>query len=123
VIRAWLAAAAVLGLSSVAAGAVGAHLAASGGAAGLLRTAALYGLSHAAVLVGLAALLRDREAPRLALIVAGWAFAVGTLLFSLSLIALGLTGIRAFGAVTPFGGAGLLIGWAAVAAYALRSPR
>ena len=80
-IRAWLTAAAVLGLVSVIAGAVGAHIAASGGAAELLRTAALYGLPHAAALVGLSALIRGREAPGLALVVAGWAFTLGALLF------------------------------------------
>lgn len=118
-IRAWLAAAAILGLVSVTAGAAGAHLAAFGGAVELLRTAALYGLPHAAALVGLSALVRERESPGLALTIAGWAFAFGALLFSVSLIALGLTGIRAFGAVTPIGGAGLLIGWAALAGHAL----
>jgi uncharacterized membrane protein YgdD (TMEM256/DUF423 family) len=85
-----------------------------------LRTAALYGLPHAAALVGLSALIRGREAPGLALVVAGWAFTLGALLFTLSLMALGITGIRGFGAVTPFGGAGLLIGWASLAAHAFR---
>jgi uncharacterized membrane protein YgdD (TMEM256/DUF423 family) len=39
-------------------------------------------------------------------------FAAGVVLFSGSLYALGWTGRRAWGAVSPFGGACLLLGWA-----------
>jgi uncharacterized membrane protein YgdD (TMEM256/DUF423 family) len=46
------------------------------------------------------------------LFAAGWSFAGGIVLFSGSLYALAVTGRRAWGAVTPFGGAGLLLGWA-----------
>jgi uncharacterized membrane protein YgdD (TMEM256/DUF423 family) len=99
---------------------VGAHLSTGDNAAELLHTAADYGLPHAAALVGLSALTHGRAAPGFALITAGWAFALGGLLFSLSLVALGSTGIRAFGVVTPFGGVALLIGWAALGAGALR---
>ena len=42
---------------------------------------------------------------------AGWAFIVGTLLFSGSLYALALTGVRTLGAITPFGGVAFLAGW------------
>jgi uncharacterized membrane protein YgdD (TMEM256/DUF423 family) len=42
---------------------------------------------------------------------AGWAFLVGTVLFSGSLYTLALTGIRSLGAVTPFGGVAFLLGW------------
>jgi uncharacterized membrane protein YgdD (TMEM256/DUF423 family) len=37
---------------------------------------------------------------------------VGTLLFSGSLYALALSGVRWLGAVTPFGGMAFLAGWA-----------
>ena len=43
---------------------------------------------------------------------AGLAFAFGILVFSGSLYALSLTGVRAWGAVTPVGGAAFLVGWA-----------
>ena len=43
---------------------------------------------------------------------AGWLFIAGMVLFSGSLYALALTGRRAWGAVTPFGGVCLLLGWA-----------
>ena len=46
------------------------------------------------------------------LFAAGWSFAAGIVLFSGSLYALAVTGRRTWGAVTPFGGAGLLLGWA-----------
>ncbi|MGA9162558.1 MAG: DUF423 domain-containing protein [Actinomycetota bacterium] len=43
---------------------------------------------------------------------AGWLFVAGIVLFSGSLYALAVTGRRAWGAVTPFGGVCLLLGWA-----------
>jgi uncharacterized membrane protein YgdD (TMEM256/DUF423 family) len=46
---------------------------------------------------------------------AGWAFVAGTLLFSGSLYALALTGVKWLGAVTPFGGVAFLVGWASLA--------
>jgi uncharacterized membrane protein YgdD (TMEM256/DUF423 family) len=46
------------------------------------------------------------------LVAAGWLFAGGIVLFSGSLYALAVTHNRAWGAVTPFGGTCLLLGWA-----------
>jgi uncharacterized membrane protein YgdD (TMEM256/DUF423 family) len=46
------------------------------------------------------------------LFAAGWLFAGGIVLFSGSLYALAVTHNRAWGAVTPFGGTCLLLGWA-----------
>jgi uncharacterized membrane protein YgdD (TMEM256/DUF423 family) len=92
-IRAWLAAAGLGGFLSVAAGAAGAHLAAGSRAADLLHTGAIYGMVHAAALVGVAAIAERRERPTIALRIAGWAFAVGLLLFSLSIDALAATGL------------------------------
>ena len=43
---------------------------------------------------------------------AGWMFVAGTVLFSGSLYALVLTGVRELGVVTPVGGVCLLLGWA-----------
>lgn len=42
---------------------------------------------------------------------AGWAFVLGTLLFSGSLYLLALTGTRWLGAVTPLGGVAFIAGW------------
>lgn len=55
---------------------------------------------------------------------AGWAcglFFVGILLFSFSLYVLALSGVRAWGAVTPFGGVCFLVGWAVLAVSSLRA--
>ncbi len=115
VIRAWLIAAAFGGFLSVAAGAAAAHFAAGERAAELLRTGALYGMVHAAALIGVTAMAQSRNRFGRALTVAGWSFTAGMLLFSLSLFALALTGLEWLGIITPFGGVGLLVGWAALA--------
>ena len=116
-IRAWLVAAAVGGFLSVAAGAAVAHLAAGERVAELLRTGALYGMVHAAALIAVTAIAQSRSHLGLALTIAGWSFAAGMLLFSLSLFALALIGREWLGMITPFGGAGLLVGWAALAVH------
>jgi uncharacterized membrane protein YgdD (TMEM256/DUF423 family) len=51
---------------------------------------------------------------------AGWLFVAGTVLFSFSLYALALSGVRALGAVTPFGGVAFIAGWLALAWAAVR---
>ena len=114
-IRAWLIAAALGGFLSVAAGAAAAHLPAGERGAELLRTGALYGMVHGAALIAVTAMARSRDRLGLPLTIAGWSFAVGMLLFSLSLFALALSGREWLGLITPFGGAGLLVGWAALA--------
>ena len=69
---------------------------------------------HALALV-VVGLLAMSSRPGLSLSIAGWSFVFGTLIFSGSLYAYGLTGLRWLGAITPFGGVGLLIGWLALA--------
>ena len=51
---------------------------------------------------------------------AGWLFTVGIVVFSGSLYALALTGVRALGAVTPLGGVAFIAGWLALAWSAWR---
>jgi uncharacterized membrane protein YgdD (TMEM256/DUF423 family) len=46
---------------------------------------------------------------------AGWLFLSGTVLFSGSLYALALTGVRSLGAITPLGGVAFLAGWICLA--------
>lgn len=124
--RLLLALAAISGFLAVALGAFGAHglqskLADLPDAARRLewwRTGASYHLAHA-LAMGLAALVTERIAGR-APFVAGYAFLLGTLLFSGSLYAMTVTGVRVLGAVTPFGGLAFLVGWAALAWAALR---
>ncbi len=55
-----------------------------------------------------------------ALAAVAWLLAAGIVLFSGSLYALALTGVRGFGRDTPFGGVALLAGWATLAWAAWR---
>ncbi|EGK73266.1 hypothetical protein METUNv1_00439 [Methyloversatilis universalis FAM5] len=82
------------------------------------QTAVQYHFWHALALglIGLLALhLRDA----CWLMRAGWLMLAGLLLFSGSLYAMALTGTRALGMVTPFGGLAFIAGWLALA-WAIR---
>jgi uncharacterized membrane protein YgdD (TMEM256/DUF423 family) len=115
----WLAVAAVNGALAVMAGAFAAHgLKASLDPAALavFETGARYHLTHA-VAMGLAALaMREMPLARMS----AWLFLAGIVLFSGSLYALALTGVRALGFVTPFGGLAFIIGWLVLAWAALK---
>ncbi len=76
-------------------------------------TGVRYQAMHALALLAVA--LAHARWPGRALAAAGWLFVAGTLLFSGSLYALALTGVRALGAITPFGGVALLLGWLCLA--------
>jgi len=107
---------ALSGFVSVAAGAFGAHALKARLGPELLavfETGARYQLYHALALV--AAGWASARFPGGAASAAGWLFLAGTLLFSGSLYALALTGVRALGAITPVGGVAFLAGWAALA--------
>jgi uncharacterized membrane protein YgdD (TMEM256/DUF423 family) len=116
--------AAVLGCAAVGLGAFGAHglnarLAPLADGAQRLdwwKTAAQYHLAHALALALAAGLLGDTRAGRVACI----AFVCGITLFSGSLYTMTLSGVRVLGAVTPFGGLALMVGWAAMAYAAFR---
>jgi uncharacterized membrane protein YgdD (TMEM256/DUF423 family) len=124
--RIFLVLAGVNGMLAVGLGAFGAHglkprlqaLADGAQRLGWWETAAHYHLMHALAL-GLSAQLAARSTG-VAAQVAGVCFVGGILLFSGSLYAMTLTGMRALGAVTPIGGLMFLAGWAAVVAAALR---
>ena len=118
--RLFLAVAALGGLASVAAGAFAAHLAVGPRGAELLRTGALYGMVHAAALVGVAALAQGGKQRSLPAIAAAWCFAVGIVLFSFSLFGLAAGGPRWLGRAAPFGGGALIAGWGALLLLALR---
>jgi uncharacterized membrane protein YgdD (TMEM256/DUF423 family) len=110
---------AVTALVAVAAGAFGAHAlreVLDPSRLAVFETAARYQLVHAVALVALAPLARAHPGHRRG----AFALLAGIVLFSGSLYALALTGVRALGAVTPFGGLALLTGWAMVAWSAVR---
>ena len=119
-IRLWLAIAGLGGVSSVAVGALAAHLVGDAKAAELLRIGALYGMVHSAALIAVIGFAQGREPRRGAAVVAGWSFAGGIVLFSGSLFVLALTGVERFGWATPVGGAALMLGWTALGLLALR---
>jgi len=118
--RLWLAIAGLGGLSSVVMGALATHLFDDAKATDLVRTGALYGMVHAAALIGLIGFAQGREPRRGAAVVAGWSFCIGILLFSGSLFLLALTGMTRISWVTPIGGAALIVGWAAMGLLAFR---
>ncbi|MEO8196482.1 MAG: DUF423 domain-containing protein [Thermoanaerobaculia bacterium] len=85
---------------------------------------ARYQMYHALALLAVGLLAERWPGQESGLLVwSGALFLAGTLLFSGSLYALGLTGFRWLGAITPFGGVAFLAGWGCLAAAALRLPR
>jgi uncharacterized membrane protein YgdD (TMEM256/DUF423 family) len=113
---------ALCGFFAVALGAFAAHAlkgVLSDGLLGAFQTGVEYQGMHALALLAVGLLGRERAGPALSL--AGWAFAVGILLFSGSLYLLALTDARWLGAITPFGGSAFLLGWAALAWHAYRT--
>jgi uncharacterized membrane protein YgdD (TMEM256/DUF423 family) len=112
--------AAIHGLIGVGMGAFAAHAMAGAAPAALgwLDTGARYQLIHAAVLVAV-----SLHAPAGPLRWAGWAFALGAILFSGSLYAMAFGAPRWLGAVTPVGGFLLLGGWALLGIRALAASR
>lgn len=106
----------LFGLLSVAAGAFGAHALEKRLEPRMLEvfeTGARYQMYHALALVLIGALCHI--APRAGFAAAGWAMVVGIVIFSGSLFALSLSGIKILGAITPIGGTAFLIGWGLLA--------
>jgi uncharacterized membrane protein YgdD (TMEM256/DUF423 family) len=101
---------------AVAAGAFGAHALRARLSPDLLaafETGARYQMYHALALVAVAWAVQ--RWPGTLAEWAGWLFVAGTLLFSGSLYALALTGVRWLGAITPLGGLAFLAGWICLA--------
>jgi uncharacterized membrane protein YgdD (TMEM256/DUF423 family) len=114
--RLWIVLGAVNALLSVAAGAFGAHALKARLPEELLaifETGARYHMYHSLGLIAIGLVAQARPSPLLS--TAGWAMLAGIVLFSGSLYALALTGIRVLGAITPLGGVGFLAGWAMLA--------
>lgn len=115
--------AAIFGFLGVALGAFGAHsleafFQAHPEREATFKTAVQYHMYHALVLVGAAWASGVYASGWVS--AAGWAFALGIVLFSGSLYALVLTGKRWLGAITPLGGLAFLAGWACLAVAALQ---
>ncbi len=118
--RTFLLLGAVAGFLGVALGAFGAHGLRTRLTADMLavfETAVRYQMYHALAIlfVAVAAARFDGWLIRSA----GWAFVLGIVLFSGSLVALALGGPSRLGIITPVGGLAFLAGWACLALTAL----
>lgn len=110
---------AVMGGLGVAIGAFGAH-----GLRGRLtpdmlavfETGVRYHMYHALAILIAGALMSRLEGR--AVVLAGWSFTAGIVIFSGSLYALALSGVTMLGAVTPIGGVAFIAGWIALAVAA-----
>ncbi|NEO34902.1 MAG: DUF423 domain-containing protein [Moorea sp. SIOASIH] len=116
--RIFLAIASILGGLSVVAGAFASHalkekLTERG--LEIFQTGARYQMYHALALMLVALLLSRAEVAQTSLTVAGSAFIAGIAIFSGSLYALSLSGIKWLGAIAPLGGAALILGWGCLA--------
>lgn len=113
--------AAIFGGLSVAGGAFGAHALRekiSERSLEIFDTGARYQMYHAIALLLVAILMSRLETPPTALLVSGWLFIIGVVIFSGSLYALSLTGIKSLGAVAPLGGLALMAAWGALSVAA-----
>jgi len=109
-------------LVGVAAGAFGAHALRSRlapEALAVFEVGVRYQLVHSLALLAVA--WAATRWPGRATTAAGALFIVGIALFSGSLYALALTGVRGLGILTPFGGVAFISGWAVLAAAVWRA--
>lgn len=114
--------AAILGGLSVAAGAFASHALRekiSERSLEIFETGARYQMYHALALLLVAILISHTTSPQTALVASGWLFIIGIAIFSGSLYALSLTGIKILGAITPLGGVAFIVGWGVLAFAAL----
>lgn len=121
--RIFLTIAAILGGLSVMAGAFGAHALSgkiSERAIEIFETGARYQMYHALALFLIAVLLRTSQSSQALMNIAGTAFIIGVAIFSGSLYALSLTGIKWLGAITPLGGVAFIAGWGCLAIAAFK---
>jgi uncharacterized membrane protein YgdD (TMEM256/DUF423 family) len=122
--RALLFSACLNGFLAVAAGAFGAHALKerlSADMLGVFQTGAHYHLAHA-LAIAFAALLAGVAGFEKSARTTGWLFTAGIVLFSGSLYALALSGIKILGAITPLGGVCFLSGWLWLAISAACKP-
>ncbi|MBE9124931.1 MULTISPECIES: DUF423 domain-containing protein [unclassified Coleofasciculus] len=116
--RIFLFIAALLGGFAVAGGAFAAHALKaklSERAIDIFETGTRYQIYHSLALLVVALLLSRAEAAQSMLVTAGLAFIVGIALFSGSLYAMSLTGMKWAGAIAPFGGVAFILGWGCLA--------
>ncbi|WP_317996929.1 DUF423 domain-containing protein [Vulcanimicrobium alpinum] len=114
----WGVAGAILLAAAVLIGAFGAHALRErldAYATGIYERAVFYHAVHGLGLLALGIATSARVAAQPAADAAGWLIAAGIIVFSGSLYALALTGMRRLGAITPLGGLAFVAGWCAFA--------
>ena len=79
----------------------------------VFETGVRYQLAHALALLAVG--WACTRWPGGAVVASGWLFVAGSVLFSGSLYALSLSGMRGLGAITPIGGLAWLAGWLCLA--------
>ena len=117
-IKIFLTLASIFGALSVAFGAFASHALQdklTPKALAIWETGTKYQMYHALALILVALLMTRLETSLTTLNIAGFGFIAGIALFSGSLYALSLSGIKWLGAITPLGGVAFLIGWGALA--------
>ncbi|MBK7973097.1 MAG: DUF423 domain-containing protein [Deltaproteobacteria bacterium] len=122
--RIFLGIGAILGFLGVALGAFAAHGLKQRLPAEMLivfETGVRYHMYHALALLAVG--LTVARGPSAALVAAGWLFLAGIAIFSGSLYALAISGVRTLGMITPLGGVAFLAGWIAFAVGAFSGPR
>ena len=119
-VRVWILLAALSGALAVALGAYGAHrLDAPPERVEMFRTAVNYQMWHALALLGAARLRAGQGMSARLADLAGVLFTAGTILFSGSLYAIGLSGRAPIPMAAPAGGLALIGGWLALAGCGL----
>lgn len=122
--RTIIATGALIAFLAVMAGAFGAHGlkdTLSSNQVDIFQTGVQYQMMHALGLLLIGNIKLQTQEKYLA--VAAWLMLTGILLFSGSLYALSLSGIRWLGAITPFGGVCFLLAWLVVCFNFFRQPR
>jgi uncharacterized membrane protein YgdD (TMEM256/DUF423 family) len=87
---------------------------------GVYEKAVFYHFIHAMGILVVAVLTRTGNFPETAADIVCWCLFIGILLFSGSLYMLAVSGTRALGMITPFGGVAFILGWLLLA-WHLRS--
>lgn len=86
----------------------------------VFEKAVFYHFLHAIGILVIAVLARVNTIPLRAQAAVSWLLLAGIILFSGSLYALAISGVRALGAVTPLGGLAFIAGWLLLAYYGVR---
>jgi uncharacterized membrane protein YgdD (TMEM256/DUF423 family) len=90
---------------------------------GIWEKAVFYQFVHSLGMLLISMLPRTQTFPAESASNVCWLLAIGVLVFSGSLYALALTGVRTLGAITPIGGVAFIAGWLLLAWYFIAQRR